>query len=78
VRASTAVDTEPNVRCLDQLERTYRRLGGRYATFADRLTVRRERLVIEARQDIEEFALLIEVWGPLIRAARGTGLAGHR
>jgi len=78
VRASTALDTEPNVRCLDQLERTYRRLGGRYATFADGLAVRRERLVIEARQDIEEFALLIEVWGPLIRAARGTGLAGHR
>jgi hypothetical protein len=77
VRASTALDTEPNVRTLDQLERTYRRLGGRYATFADRLAVRRERLVVEARQDIEEFALLIEVWGPLVRAAKAAGLAGR-
>ena len=77
VRASTALDTEPNLRTLDQLERTYRRLGGRYATFADRLAVRRERLVVEARQDIEEFALLIEVWGPLVRAAKAAGLAGR-
>jgi len=78
VRASTTLDTAPNVRCLEKLERTYRRLGGRYATFADRLAVRRERLVIEARQDIEEFALLIEVWGPLVRTARETGLVGRR
>jgi hypothetical protein len=78
VRASTALDTEPNLRTLDQLERTYRRLGGRYASVADRLAGRRERLVVEARQDIEEFALLIEVWGPLVRAAKAAGLAGRR
>ena len=35
---------------------------------------RRDRLVVEARQDIEEFALLIEVWGPLVRAAKAAAL----
>jgi hypothetical protein len=78
VRESTGLDIGPNVRTLDQLERTYRRLGGRYATFADRIAVGRERLVVEARQDIEEFALLIEVWGPLVRVARATGLGSRR
>jgi len=78
VRESTGLDTGPNVRTLDQLERTYRGLGGRYATFADRIAAGGERLVVEARQDIEEFALLIEVWGPLVRAARATGLGDRR
>jgi hypothetical protein len=77
VRDSTGLDTAPNVRCLAQLEKTYRGLGGRYALFADRLAARSDRLVVEARQDIEEFALLIEVWGPLMRAAKATGLAGR-
>lgn len=76
VRESTSLDTAPNVRILDQLERTYRRLDGRYARFADRLAARRDRLVVEARQDIEEFALLIEVWGPMVRAARAYGSVG--
>jgi len=78
VRESTRLDTEPNVRAVEVLERTYRRLGGRYASVADRLAAQRERLVIEARQDIEEFALLIEVWGPLVRTAKAVGLAGRR
>jgi hypothetical protein len=77
VRESTGMDTGPNVHALDRLERTYRRLGGRYATFADWLTVHRERLVVEARQDIEEFALLIDVWDPLVRAAKAAGLPGR-
>ncbi|MET0491707.1 MAG: DUF6271 family protein [Actinoplanes sp.] len=77
VRDSTSLDTAPNVRCLEQLEKTYRGLGGRYALFADRLAARSDRLVVEARQDIEEFALLIEVWGPLMRTAKATGLAGR-
>lgn len=78
VRDSTVLDTAPNVRCLKQLERTYRKLGGRYARFADRLAARHDRLVVEARQDMEEFALLIEAWGPLIRAAKAAGPAGRR
>ena len=77
VRDSTGLDTAPNVRCLEQLEKAYRGLGGRYALFADRLAARSDRLVVEARQDIEEFALLIEVWGPLMRTAKATGLAGR-
>ena len=75
VRASATQDTAPNFATLAQLERAYRSVGGRYATFADGLTARRDRLVVEARQDIEEFALLIEVWGPLVRAAKASGLS---
>jgi hypothetical protein len=75
VRASASQDTAPNFATLAQLERAYRSVGGRYATFADGLTARHDRLVVEARQDIEEFALLIEVWGPLVRAAKASGLS---
>jgi hypothetical protein len=75
VRASATQDTAPNFAKLAQLERAYRSVGGRYATFADGLTARHDRLVVEARQDIEEFALLIEVWGPLVRAAKASGLS---
>jgi Family of unknown function (DUF6271) len=75
VRESATQDTAPNFAQLDQLERAYRGLGGRYAAVADRLTERHDRLVVEARQDIEEFALLIEVWGPLVRAAKASGLS---
>jgi hypothetical protein len=75
VRASATQDTAPNFAKLAQLERAYRSVGGRYATFADGLAARHDRLVVEARQDIEEFALLIEVWGPLVRAAKASGLS---
>lgn len=75
VRSSTSLDTAPNAAKLAQLERAYRGLGGRYAAFADRLAGRQEQLIVEARQDIEEFALLIEVWGPLVRAAKASGLS---
>jgi hypothetical protein len=75
VRSTTSLDTAPNEAKLVQLERAYRSLGGRYAQFADQLAGRQERLIVEARQDIEEFALLIEVWGPLVRAAKASGLS---
>jgi phenylpyruvate tautomerase PptA (4-oxalocrotonate tautomerase family) len=75
VRASVLLDKGPNVRRLDTLERSYRRLGGRYAAFAELLAARRERLLTEAAQDIEDFATLILAWGPLIRAAKDTGPA---
>ncbi|GLZ01186.1 DUF6271 family protein [Actinoplanes sp. NBRC 103695] len=78
VRESTGLDTAPNVRVLDQLERTYRRLDGRFARVADRLADGRELLIVQARQDIEDFALLIEVWEPLIRSARACGPVGLR
>ncbi|CAM5604506.1 Glycosyltransferase family 2 protein OS=Streptomyces alboniger OX=132473 GN=CP975_03665 PE=4 SV=1 [Streptomyces alboniger] len=72
-RESTALDTAGNVRRLDRIDAAYRRLGGRYAHFADLLADRRERFLEEARADIEDFALLTEAWEPLIRAAAATG-----
>ncbi|MEV6845979.1 DUF6271 family protein [Actinoplanes sp. NPDC051411] len=75
VRASSTLDPTPNFAKMAQLERAYRSIGGRYAAFADRLAGRQEQLVVEARQDIEEFALLIEVWGPLVTAAKASGLS---
>ncbi|WP_128379008.1 DUF6271 family protein [Streptomyces cavernae] len=69
-RESTRLDTGENVQRLDVLDAAYRKLGGRYATFADLLAWRRERLLDEARSDIEDFALLVEAWASLVGAAR--------
>lgn len=77
VRESTQLDVGENVRRLDRLDRAYRRLGGRYGRFADVLAARRGRLLDEARRDMEDFALLIEAWEPLIRASGATRVA-HR
>jgi hypothetical protein len=74
VRESARLDQTENVHRLDVLDRSYRRLGGRYAAFADDLAAGRERLLDEARQDIEDFALLIETWEPLVDASRAVGL----
>ncbi|MFC8519270.1 DUF6271 family protein [Streptomyces sp. NPDC057257] len=71
---SAGLDTGENVRRLDALDAAYRQLGGRYAEFADLLGQRRERLLDEARGDIEDFALLVEAWGPLVAAARLTAV----
>ncbi|MCI3275122.1 DUF6271 family protein [Streptomyces cylindrosporus] len=71
---SAGLDTGENVRRLDALDAAYRQLGGRYAEFADLLGQRRERLLDEARGDIEDFALLVETWGPLVDAARLTAV----
>jgi len=75
VRDAALLDVAPNRAKLMRLERAYRSIGGRYAAFADRLAGQQERLIVEARQDIEEFALLIEVWGPLVKAAKASGLS---
>jgi hypothetical protein len=72
VRQSTFLDVDENVSRLDSLDRAYRRLGGRYAPFADLLASRRGRLLDEARADMEDFALLIEAWEPLVRASGTT------
>ncbi|MEV7025426.1 DUF6271 family protein [Kitasatospora sp. NPDC093558] len=69
VRRSAAWDRAENVRRLDVLDRSYRRLGGKYARFADHLAPLRERLLDEARADAERFALLIDAWGALVAAA---------
>lgn len=74
-RESTGLDPAENVRRLDALDTAYRRLGGRYADCADLLATRRERLLDEARGDMEDFALLTEAWEGLVGAAKATGLA---
>ncbi|WP_377273789.1 DUF6271 family protein [Peterkaempfera sp. SMS 1(5)a] len=74
VRESTCQSREPNEARIDRLERAYRRIGGRFAVVADRIRDQRERLLIEARRDIEDFALLIDAWAPLVTAARTTSV----
>ncbi|AZM51672.1 hypothetical protein DMA15_02980 [Streptomyces sp. WAC 01529] len=72
-RRSATLDRTENVRRLDRVDAAYRGLGGRYARFADFLATRRERLLDEARRDIEDFALLTEAWEPLVRAGKESG-----
>ncbi|GHJ21236.1 DUF6271 family protein [Streptomyces albus] len=74
VRDSTRLDDAENVWRLDRLDTSYRKLGGRYAVFAAHLAEHRDRLLDEARRDMEDFALLTEEWGRLVRAARVTPL----
>lgn len=74
VRESARQDPEPNEAKIDDLERAYRKLGGRFTGVADRIRDLREGLLVEARQDIEDYALLIDVWAPLVEAARTTGV----
>ncbi|MDX6332638.1 MAG: hypothetical protein QOI83_5023 [Streptomycetaceae bacterium] len=73
-RESTWLDKEENIQRLNSLGRSYRKLGGRYAEFADILASRSRQLLDEAQQDIEDFALLIEAWEPLIQASRATSV----
>jgi hypothetical protein len=74
VSDSTRLDQAENVERLVALDRAYRKLGGRYAAFAESLVPRRERLLGEARRDMDDYALLIESWAPLIEAGRDTSL----
>jgi hypothetical protein len=69
---SSRLDPAQNVRRLEVIDRTYRQLGGRYAEFAGTLADSRERLLDEARRDIEDFALLAEAWPAMMRAAKVT------
>ncbi|MEU8927475.1 DUF6271 family protein [Kitasatospora sp. NPDC048545] len=71
-RRSAATDRAENHRRLAELDRCYRRLGGKYAEFADHLAPLRARLLDRAQSDIEDFALLIDAWGPLVRASKAT------
>ncbi|MFI9213476.1 DUF6271 family protein [Streptomyces sp. NPDC053253] len=70
VRDSARLDRVENAERLDVVDRSYRKLGGRYTGAADALAAERERLLDEARDDMEEFALLIDAWGPLTRATK--------
>ncbi|MCS0602298.1 DUF6271 family protein [Streptomyces sp. LP11] len=75
LRESTALDRAENVWRLDRVDTAYRKLGGRYAAFAEQLATDRDRLLDEAEQDIEDYARLTEAWPALVRAARTTPLA---
>jgi hypothetical protein len=74
VRESTRLDRKENVHRLNSLDHSYRKLGGRYAAFADILASRSRRLLDEAQEDIEDFALLIEAWEPLMHASKATSV----
>ncbi|MFE0700735.1 DUF6271 family protein [Streptomyces sp. NPDC058872] len=70
VRSSTRLDPSESAERLDVVDRSYRKLGGRYATAADLFADRRAQLVEEARADMAEFALLIDAWAALVHASR--------
>lgn len=57
---------------IDQLERAYRGLGGRFTGVADHIREHRDRLLDESRRDIDDYAALIDAWAALIEAARAT------
>ncbi len=69
-RESARLDTVENSWRLETIDRCYRKLGGRYAAFADSIALGHAELIDRARADIEEYALLTEAWQPLLRAAR--------
>lgn len=68
-RLSAGLDRAENVERLRVLDYSYRRLGGRYAEFAQLLAARGPQLLDEAQADIEDFALLTELWGSLVQAS---------
>ncbi|OCC09875.1 DUF6271 family protein [Streptomyces sp. PTY087I2] len=69
VRDSVDLDRTEAVRRLDVIDEAYRRLGGRYTRVADTLADRRPRLLDEARDDMADFALLMDHWEALTRAS---------
>ncbi|MFF0473660.1 DUF6271 family protein [Streptomyces sp. NPDC004284] len=75
VRKSTRIDPLENAERLDVVDRSYRKLGGRYTEAADFLAARRERIVDEVREDMAEFALLIDAWAALVHEAASEGVA---
>ncbi|WP_406139296.1 DUF6271 family protein [Streptomyces sp. NBC_01089] len=77
VRDSSWLDREENEERLRTIDRSYRKLGDRYAEFAGLLAARGDRLLNEAQQDMEDFALLIQAWGPLIRVSTEAGIHEH-
>jgi hypothetical protein len=70
LRESTGLDRTENVWRLDRVDTAYRKLGGRYAAFAEQLATERARLLDEAASDMEDFAYLTENWPALVAAAR--------
>ncbi|MFD5559812.1 DUF6271 family protein [Kitasatospora griseola] len=76
VRGTVDLDRDVNEQCLDEVDRLYRKLGGKYAELADVVAGQRQQLLDEAREDAERWAVLIEAWAPMVAAARERGLVG--
>ncbi|MFI2639877.1 DUF6271 family protein [Streptomyces sp. NPDC018610] len=76
LRESARLDRAENIWRLDRCDTAYRKLGGRYEEFAQRLQPRRERLLAEAERDVEDHARLVDAWPALVDAARHTA-PGH-
>ncbi|MGC5542694.1 DUF6271 family protein [Streptomyces griseus] len=74
VRDSIDLDRTKVARRLDVIDRAYRRLGGRYPTVADTLAENSGRLLDEARDDMADFALLMDHWEALSGASAEAGL----
>ncbi|MFJ4799617.1 DUF6271 family protein [Streptomyces murinus] len=70
LRESTTLDPAENIWRLDRLDTSYRKLGGRYAEFAEQLSDERAQLLTEAASDITAYADLIDAWPALIEATR--------
>ncbi|MFH9658800.1 DUF6271 family protein [Streptomyces sp. NPDC017248] len=70
LRESTALPRDENVWRLDRVDTAYRKLGGRYTAFADRLAAQRQELLDRAERDIDAFATLTQAWPALVEAAR--------
>ncbi|MEU6465212.1 DUF6271 family protein [Streptomyces sp. NPDC046976] len=70
LRESTTLDPAENIWRLDRLDTSYRKLGGRYAEFAEQLSDERAQLLTEAASDITAYADLIDAWPALIKATR--------
>ncbi|MFE9425629.1 DUF6271 family protein [Kitasatospora sp. NPDC006697] len=76
VRSTIDLDRDVNEQCLDEVDRLYRKLGGKYVELADAVAAQRQQLLDEAREDAERWAVLIEAWAPMVAAARERGLGG--
>ncbi|MFE6745303.1 DUF6271 family protein [Kitasatospora purpeofusca] len=78
VRGSVDWDRAGNEHCLDVLDRSYRKLGGKYAELADVVAGKRQQLMDEAQEDAERWAVLVESWAGMVAAARAEGLRPGR
>lgn len=74
VRRSLPLDRAENRHRLAVIDAGYRRLGGRYAAFADLLAARGPRLLDEAAADMADFALLMDAWSGMVEASDAVGL----
>ncbi|GAA1242135.1 DUF6271 family protein [Kitasatospora nipponensis] len=74
VRGTFDWDRAGNEHCLDVVDRSYRKLGGKYAELADVVAGQRRQLLDEAQEDAERWAVLVEAWAGMVAAARAEGL----